>query len=291
MGQYAYTCPLCGGRHFLEIGGAALAPLETVMNLLQSKHATEVMRLGGHKVPRGTVMKVRDLKKLSKRLMNRGQMRDDVGCKMIGILILHHSDGKKSKFLAQSGGESLDLTDMEGGYYVARSGLAPKATQLPRLFGGGTVTDNELDLELNDFRVNCAPMKMFITAGRALANVAKGGGKGILASTAPVADFTMAEQVYRPFTKRHLDPEWRQWTRGDFGDPNTSHLAVSCPRCQQKIPSLLCPVAAIRKNKLKIFASAEKLVASWTREYHSEPWGRGFKIEVVEDQLSPYFDE
>jgi len=279
LGFQTYLCPLCAGRHYVELGGEGTAALGAMVGKLNSKHARSVLRSTGRRgVPK--MIKVRTVKKLAKRLS--GQGRDDFAAdqpRMLGALIVEHTDGQKTRFIAQSGGEDLDLRELEGKYYVAKEYIDADDPYLPRLFGGTDVRNEHLSLSEDDFTTNCAAMKMFIALSKAIGAVRAGGGRGKLASNAPIAKLTLAEEIYRPFTAK-LPKNWRQYTRGEFDDPSTTHLAPSCHRCRQKIPALLCPVAKAKSGKLQLFESARTLVEHWETDYHSQPWGKRKKEYV-----------
>lgn len=272
MGFQTYLCPLCAGRHYVEVGGEGTAALGAIVGRLNAQHARSVLRATGRRgVPK--VIKVRTVKKLARRLEGSGKADFSADQpRMLGALIVDHADGRKTRFIAQSGGEDLDLRELEGKYYVAKEYIDSDDPFLPRLFGGNNVRNEHLSLDEHDFTTNCAAMKMFIALSKAVAATRAGGGAGKLASTSAIVKLTLAEEIYRPFTQK-LSPGWRQYTRGEFDDTTTTHLAPSCHRCQQKVPSLLCPVAAIRPGKLELFETARKLVEHWETDYHSKPWG------------------
>ncbi len=281
MGFQTYLCPICGGRHYIEIGGEATGVLANLISSLQSQHARKVLREFGIK-RRGGVMKVHTLKKMAKKLQSSEDDREEkFPVRMLGALIVEHNDGQKSRLIAQSGGEDLDLHECSGGYKVAKKTVEKGDNpSLARIFGGGKFSYDVKKMTKDQFTKKCAAMKLFIALADSVDEIRKGSGKGILTSKSGIVNIIMAEEVYRPFTTK-TPKGFRQYRHGDFDDEETEHLAPSCDQCKIKVPAIMCPVSRVtKKNKIEIFESAKKLVEKWEKDYHSLPWGNRGKNKI-----------
>lgn len=281
-----YNCPICAGVHTIETGDArATQVMDELMTDAASRFASSVVKALGWgkdlKAKRAqghsNVISQRQLKLSIRDLMNmhpKTPLASIPGVeaalpKMVGALIVEHTDGKRSLLIAESGKPEL-LTDRDvfNGWQVATGYIVDS---LPSVFASRSLSREAHfpTMSEEDFNTNCAAIKLLMAVAKDRKRVRDRMAKLTwLESTAPIKSLNLSEMLYRPpgvkiaqgfrkfasaFDKESDDLELLedfQLATGEVLQAEQEHFARPCDRCRLKAPVIICPIESRLKKTL-----------------------------------------